>query len=201
LKRERGNYRLVIEAHKQTPVGAATAFVYGRFDWLYLVLALIGTVLAHAGANATADYFDFKKGVDLSRALSSHLGALAREKVEPEMILLAAFACFLITALVGLVLVYLVGWPLLLFGLAGLLGAFFYTGRPVSYKYRAMGELMLGILMGPVIVMGSYFLHTQSWNWTVFLISISLARLVRYRWQIICGIYLTIGQREFARSP
>ena len=158
--------------------GAAAAFVYGQFNWLYLALALIGTVLAHAGANAAADYFDFKKGVDLSRALSSHLGALARERVEPEMILLAAFTCFLITAIIGLVLVYLVGWVLLLFGLAGLLGAFFYTGRPVSYKYRAMGELMLGILMGPVIVMGSYFLDTQSWNWVVFLISIALAMLV-----------------------
>ena len=84
----------------------------------------------------------------------------------------------MITALIGLILVYLVGWLLLLFGLGGLLGAFFYTGRPVSYKYRAMGELILGILMGPVIVMGSYFLHTQSWNWEVFLISIALAMLV-----------------------
>jgi 1,4-dihydroxy-2-naphthoate octaprenyltransferase len=159
-------------------VGAAAAFFYGQFNWLYLVLALLGTVLAHAGANAAADYFDFKKGVDLSRALSSHLGALARERVEPEMILLAAFACFLFTAIIGLVLVYLVGWLLLLFGLGGLLGAFFYTGRPVSYKYRALGELMLGILMGPVIVMGSYFLHTQSWSWLLFLISIALGMLV-----------------------
>ena len=159
-------------------VGATAAFFYGQFNWLFLVLALIGTLLAHAGANAAADYFDFKKGVDMSRALSSHLGALARERVEPEMILLAAFACFLVTALIGLVLVYLVGWLLLIFGLGGLLGAIFYTGRPISYKYRAMGELMLGILMGPVIVMGSFFLHTQSWNWLVFLISIALAMLV-----------------------
>jgi 1,4-dihydroxy-2-naphthoate polyprenyltransferase len=159
-------------------VGAAAAWFYGQFNWLLLFLALIGTILAHAGANAVADYFDFKKGVDSSRALSSHLGALAREMVEPETILLAAFACFLITALIGLVLVYLVGWPLLLFGIAGIMGAFFYTGRPVSYKYRGMGELTLGILMGPVIVMGSYYLHTQGWNWVVFLISIALAMLV-----------------------
>jgi 1,4-dihydroxy-2-naphthoate polyprenyltransferase len=159
-------------------VGASAAFLYGHFNWLFLVLALIGTVLAHAGANAAADYFDFKKGVDLSGALSSHLGALARERVEPEMILLAALACFLITVVIGLILVLMVGWPLLLFGLAGLLGAFFYTGRPVSYKYRAMGELWLGILMGPVIVMGSFYLHALRWDWAVFLISIGLAMLV-----------------------
>jgi 1,4-dihydroxy-2-naphthoate polyprenyltransferase len=158
--------------------GAVAAFAYGQFNWLFLVLALVGTVTAHAGANAAADYFDFEKAVDLSRALSSHLGALARERVEPEMILFAAFACFLITEVIGLVLVYLVGWQLLLFGMAGILGAFFYAGRPVSYKYRAMGELMLGILMGPVIVMGSFFLHIRSWNWIVFLISIALGMLL-----------------------
>jgi 1,4-dihydroxy-2-naphthoate octaprenyltransferase len=159
-------------------VGATAAWVYGQFNWLFLFLALIGTILAHAGANAAADYFDFKKGVDSSKALSSHLGALARERVEPETILLAAFACFMITALIGLVLVYFAGWPLLLFGLAGLLGAFFYTGRPLSYKYRGLGELTLGILMGPVIVMGSYYLQTQSWNWVVFIITAALAMLV-----------------------
>lgn len=159
-------------------LGAGAAFAHGHFNILTLLLALIGTVAVHAGANALADYYDFKNGVDLSRALSSHLGALARERVEPERIFLAAMACFLITALIGLVLVVLRGWPLLIFGLSGLLGAFFYTGRPVSYKYRAMGELMLGILMGPVIVMGSYYVQTRGWDWAVFLLSLALAMLV-----------------------
>lgn len=175
-----GAFRAVTLPMSALPVlvGAVAAFVYGQFNWLLLILALIGTVLAHAGANSVADYFDFKKGVDLSRALSSHVGALASERVEPEMILMAALTCFLITALIGLILVYLVGWQILLFGLAGLLGAFFYTGRPVSYKYHAMGELMLGILIGPVIVMGSFYLQTQNLNWIVLLLSIALAMLV-----------------------
>ena len=159
-------------------VAGACAYVAGRFDWIYLVLSLVGTILAHAGANAAADYFDFKRGVDLPRALSSHVGALARERVEPELVFLAALGCFLGTAIIGLILVYLAGWQVLLFGLAGLLGAFFYTGRPLSYKYRALGELTLGILMGPVIVMGAYFLYTHGWDWSVFLISIALALLV-----------------------
>lgn len=159
-------------------LGAAAAFAQGRVDPLLLILALVGGLAAHAGANATADYFDFRNGVDLSGALSSHLGALARERVEPELILLAAFACFSVTAMIGIVLVQIVGWQLLLFGLVGLLGAFFYTGWPVSYKYRAMGELLLGILMGPTMVMGSYFLHTRGWDWGVFLLSLALAVLI-----------------------
>ncbi len=159
-------------------LGAAAAFAQGHFDPILLILSLVGGLLAHAGANATADYFDFRNGVDLSRALSSHLGALARERVQPELILMAAMACFSATALIGIILVQLVGWQLLLFGLVGLLGAFFYTGWPVSYKYRAMGELLLGILMGPTMVMGSYFLYTRGWDWGVFLLSVALGVLI-----------------------
>ena len=159
-------------------VGGAAAFAVGEFNVLLLALALIGAVSAHAGANAAADYFDFRNGVDLSKALSSHLGALAQERVEPELILIAAFACFLITAIVGIVLLQVVGWNLLWFGLAGLLGAFFYTGRPISYKYRSLGELMLGILCGPVIVMGAYFVETRGWDWGVFLLSVSLGMII-----------------------
>ena len=159
-------------------LGTAVAFSRGNFNWLLFILSLVGATSAHAGANATADYFDFKNGVDSSTALSSHLGALARERVEPETILIAAFACFMITALMGLVLVQMVGWALLLFGLAGLAGAFFYTGRPLSYKYRGLGELTLGVLMGPVIMMGSYFVQTRGWGWDAFLLSTALALLV-----------------------
>jgi 1,4-dihydroxy-2-naphthoate octaprenyltransferase len=159
-------------------VGGAAAFAQGHFNLLTLALALIGAVCAHAGANASADYFDFKKGVDSSKALSSHLGALARERVEPEMILMAAFACFLVTAIIGLILLQITGWGLLLFGLAGLLGAFFYTGRPISYKYRALGELMLGTLMGPITVMGAYYVQTRGWDWGVFLISVALGMMI-----------------------
>jgi 1,4-dihydroxy-2-naphthoate octaprenyltransferase len=159
-------------------IGAGAGFVSGFFSWPILVLALLGTILMHAGANAVADYFDFKRGVDRSTALSSHLGALARERVEPESILLAAFACFAVSILIGLLLVQMVGWLLLLFGLVGLLGSFFYTGRPLSYKYRGLGELMLGFLLGPVILMGSFYVQTLSWSWPVFLLSVSLGMLV-----------------------
>jgi len=173
-------FRLVTLPLSALPVlaGGAAAFAQGHLNAGTLALSLIGAVCAHAGANAAADYFDFKKGVDSSRALSSHLGALARERVDPEMILMAAFACFLVTALTGIVLLQIAGWRLLLFGLAGLLGAFFYTGRPVSYKYRALGELMLGILVGPIIVMGTYFVQTGGWDWGVFLISAALGMLI-----------------------
>jgi len=173
-------FRLVTIPLSALPVltGGAAAFALGNYNLWLLAIALIGAVAAHAGANAIADYFDFKYGVDLSKALSSHLGALAQERVEPEMILIASFVCFLVTIVCGVALIAITGWGLLWFGLAGLLGAVFYTGRPISYKYRALGELMLGILCGPVIVMGTYFVETRGWDWGVFLLSVSLGMII-----------------------
>jgi len=76
--------------------------------WL-LLLSLIGAVAAHAGLTPRR-LLRFQERVDSSKALSSHLGALARERVEPERILLAAMVCFFVTAFIGLVLVQIAGW-------------------------------------------------------------------------------------------
>jgi len=37
---------------------------------------------------------------------------------------------------------------------------------------------MLGILVGPVIVMGAWFVQTGDWDWAVFLISAALGMLI-----------------------
>ena len=159
-------------------LAGAMALVNGRFDAPLFLLCAIGAALAHAGANAVSDYFDLKNGVDLPWALSSHLGALASERTDPDLVRSAALACFVGVALVGVVLVTIVGWPVVLFGLAGLAGGYFYTGGPVNYKYRAMGELWLGLLMGPMTAMGTYYVLSRGWDWSVFFLSFGLGLLI-----------------------
>lgn len=130
-------------------IGTALAFIHGFFRPGIFLLALVGgmRMLAHAGINLISDYYDFKKGVDTTEALSSHPGALVKELIEPERLLLAAFLAFLITMVIGTLLFVQVGWPVLLFGGVGLMGGYFYTGCPLSYKYRGLGELFISLLM------------------------------------------------------
>lgn len=159
-------------------LGTALAFVEGAFNPWFFLLALLGGVLVHAGANLISDYYDFKKGVDTTDALSSHPGALVNERIEPERILIAAFLTFLAATLVGALLLIIVGLPVLFFGIVGLMGGYFYTGGSISYKYKGLGELFITFLMGPLMVMGAYFVQTQEIRILPFLISLPIGLLV-----------------------
>ena len=159
-------------------IGTSCALLSGPVDWVLFGLALIGGVAAHAGTNLFSDYSDFVKGVDTTNALSSHTGVLVDELVEPARILLAAAACGLVTAFVGGILAVVVGWPILIFGIGGLLGGFFYTGGPRAFKYLGRGEASAGFLMGPLMVCGAYFVQARTLSVPIILLSIAVGLLV-----------------------
>lgn len=159
-------------------VGAAYAFVKGFFNPELFLLSLFGGILVHAGVNLISDYNDFKKGIDTTDALSSHIGVLVNESTEPEKLLMAAIIAFTAATFLGGVMVGLVGWSILLFGLVGITGGFFYTGGPVSYKYIGLGEFIIAFLMGPLMVEGAYFVQTGRVGLVAFVISIPVGLLV-----------------------
>jgi 1,4-dihydroxy-2-naphthoate octaprenyltransferase len=133
---------------------------------------------AHAATNLISDYFDFVNGVDTTNALSSHTGVLVDELIAPDRILMAAMTCFLLTAFCGGILVAQIGWPVLIFGVAGILGGFSYTGGPFAWKYFGLGELSTGLLMGPLMVLGSYFVQMHDISLAAVFISIAIGLLV-----------------------
>jgi 1,4-dihydroxy-2-naphthoate octaprenyltransferase len=159
-------------------IGAGMAALHGAIDWFLFALALTGGVAAHAATNLVSDYHDFIKGADTTNALSSHTGVLVDELIEPSGILLAAMGCFTVSAFTGGILVALVGWPILLFGLAGMLGGYAYTGGPAAWKYIGLGECSTGFLMGPLMAVGAYFVQARSVSITVVLLSIAIGLLV-----------------------
>jgi len=70
------------------------------------------------------------------------------------------------------------GWPIFALGVVGLLGGFFYTARPVGYKYFALGDALVFTLMGPLMVIGSHFVLTGSYNHAVLIASLPVGCLV-----------------------
>jgi 1,4-dihydroxy-2-naphthoate octaprenyltransferase len=159
-------------------IGAAVAMLYAPFDWLHFVLALSGGVAAHMAANLLADYFDFTNGTDTTNALSSHTGVLVDELAEPDRILIAAMACLLITAFSGGMLMVLVGWPVLFFGLAGIIGGYFYAGGKFAWKRMKLGEVSTGFLLGPLMLTGSFYAQTGFIAIVPALISIGIGLMV-----------------------
>jgi 1,4-dihydroxy-2-naphthoate polyprenyltransferase len=160
------------------PVVAGTLVAaYKHFNPLFFLLALAGSVLIHAGTNLVNDYYDHVKGVDTASSLGP-AKMIQRGLMSPRQVLVFGIACFLLGAACGLALVAFVGLPLLWLGLASVSAGFFYTGAPLSLAYIGLGEITVFCFMGPVAVMGAYYVQVKQWSWDPFVVSLPIAFLV-----------------------
>jgi 1,4-dihydroxy-2-naphthoate octaprenyltransferase len=91
---------------------------------------------------------------------------------------LAAVLAFFTGIMFGSYFVLIYGWPILLVGVVSVLAAWFYTAKPLSLGYRALGELEEFTFMGPVIVVASYYVQVGSLALTPILVSLLVGMLV-----------------------
>jgi 1,4-dihydroxy-2-naphthoate octaprenyltransferase len=159
-------------------VGAMLAFMHETpAKWTLFPLVLIASVSYHAATNLVNDYYDFRNNVDRMGTLGSS-GLLVQGLIPARSILRGAVVFFAIGTLIGLYFVSVRGAPILVLGLVGLLGGFFYTAGPISYKYKGIGEPLVFVLMGPLMVVGSYLVLTGGFRWDVVLVSLPVGCLV-----------------------
>ena len=160
-------------------VGTALALnAGGEVYWGLLPVVLVCSVLFQAGANVINDYFDFVRGVDKDDSSGGSSGVLTKGLLTPPEVFAYGVGLFGAGVLLGLVLLYYRGLPMLLLGAVGLLGGYLYTGGPKGYKYLALGDVLVFLLMGPLMVIGSYYAFTGGLTLTVVLASLPVGSLV-----------------------
>lgn len=146
--------------------------------WSLLPLIIICSLLLHAGTNLASDYYDYKKGVDKADTYGSSR-VLVEHIMQPKQLLIGALFCFALCFVLGLVFVYLRGMTILYIGLIGIAGGYFYTGGgPLAYKYIALGDVFVFLLMGPLMVVGSFFVLTGGYDQNILLFSLPIGCLV-----------------------
>lgn len=172
-------FRLFSYTATVVPVGLGASLAIGESSvrWWLLPLILLAAILIQAGTNLVSEYFDFKKGVDRPETYGSSR-VLVDGLLDPILVLIVGLACFAISAMIGMVFVLIHGWPILLLGIIGILGGLFYTGAPVGYKYVGLGDVLVFCLMGPLMVIGSFYVLTGSYDHSVLLISLPVGFLV-----------------------
>lgn len=159
-------------------VGAMLALQYpGEVQWWLFPLVVVCSLLFHAGTNLVSDYFDFQRGVDRKDTFGSS-GVLVNGLLQPKQVLNAGLLMFGLGFLLGLILVAFRGMPIFWLGVIGLLGGFFYTGKPIGYKYFALGDFLVFTLMGPLMVIGSYYVLTGDYTSNVLYVSLPIGFLV-----------------------
>ena len=150
-------------------IGSVLAWQQGTpFQWALFVLALLGALAAHLGANVVNDVFDFAEGTDQTAqkmvsegtTLATGSQALMRGQLSLGTYRGLAVALFALALVCGIVLTFFRPWTLA-FGVAGFLLAFFYVARPLRLAYvgRGLGELDILISFGILPLVGSYYVQ------------------------------------------
>ncbi len=158
-------------------LGTIVAAYHGAFSLWLFALTLVGTVLLQAGTNFVNDYYDYVKGTDNHESLGTG-GGIFQGGVPPHHTLIAGMICFVAGSLIGLYLVSVAGPMILWIGIVAVLVGFFYTAGPFALAYVGLGEVAVFIFMGPMIVIGAYYVQMQQLSLPVLLISLPIGFLV-----------------------
>lgn len=163
-------------------VGSFLALYTGAtFSLVRYLTAVVAAMLLQAAANLINDYYDFIKGTDLDNwespdafgpGLVIQQGLLTAEQIQVAGLLTLGLG-----SLMGLALVYSCGWPVLLLGIAGVFGAYFYTAAPLSLAYHGLGDFMVFALMGPGYVLGAYYVQLFHFSWAAAFVGASMGLL------------------------
>ncbi|MFN8621643.1 MAG: 1,4-dihydroxy-2-naphthoate polyprenyltransferase [Chloroflexota bacterium] len=135
-------------------VGIGTPF---RLDTAAGALAV--ALLLQVVANLANDLSDFRKGADTPDR-QGPLRVAAAGLITPRQLEIAIAIVIGLAGLVGLYLVWVGGVVLLLLGGAAILAALLYTGGPMPYGYKGMGEVFVFLFFGLVAVTGTAYLQS-----------------------------------------
>src|SRR5262249_48951238 len=91
---------------------------------------------------------------------------------------LAGILSFALAALCGLYLIAQVGTAIVLFGLAAMAIAYFYSAKPFKLASRGLGDPLVYLAMGLLMTWGAYYVQIPHWSWRVFAASVPVGLLV-----------------------
>lgn len=159
-------------------VGSALGWwASGQFHPLLFILVFMAGVSLHVATNYLNTYGDFIYGVD-TLASAKTCPQLVSGQLTAQAMRLAGLLAVAFAGLLGLVLALLTGWPILVYGILGVLGAYGYTTGFSPYKYKGLGPPFVFILMGPLMVAPAYYAQTGQTDLLPFLAALPVAFLV-----------------------
>jgi 1,4-dihydroxy-2-naphthoate octaprenyltransferase len=160
------------------PIGLAGAIALGdgMFDLARFILCLVAALSLQIAANLINEYVDFVRGSDAGKVAG--MGMVIKENVlTPREVLIGAIVMVLMGIIIGLYLVTQSGVILIYIGIVGVLIVILYTAGPLPLAYIGLGEAAVFIAMGPLMVLGAYYVMAGGAAASPFLVTPVLAAM------------------------
>jgi 1,4-dihydroxy-2-naphthoate polyprenyltransferase len=161
-------------------VGTLLAAQAGPVSWVWYLVTAVGVTVFHAAANVINDYFDTRYQIDQEDSPTAKYRPqpILSGMLTPRQLLAEAIVLFTATFFIGITAAAVLSWHVLWIGVAGFLTSLYYTAGPVKFKYRALGELAVFVIWGPLMIEGAYAVQRQALSGRAFIISIPFGVLV-----------------------
>ena len=183
------NARITALPQSLLPAITAVSMAYAEssFNGLLAFVAVLGISLAHLSFNLFDDYFDYKKkGHDIRnqmsqggmRARTGKCAYITSGKATISQLLLVASLFSFLALICGLVIFVKWGLPIIIFVLiSGFLGIS-YSAPPFKFSYRGLGEFVVALLFGPLLMAGIYYASSGTINPLIWFVSIPIGLFV-----------------------
>jgi 1,4-dihydroxy-2-naphthoate polyprenyltransferase len=158
-------------------VGTSLAAYQGKFSAGTFLAALFSSLFLQVAANFFNEYFDWRYGLDTKNSLGAST-VIFQGTMSAQQVLWGGIGSCVIASILGIILIVTVGPGILLFGVAGLAIAYFYSAWPFKLATRGLGDVMVFLAMGVLMTWGAYYVQIHQWSWSVFAASIPVGFLV-----------------------
>ena len=161
-----------------SPVILGSALVPAdNLQW-FLVFCALGCALSlQVAVNFANDYFDAKHGIDTKQRLGP-VRVSSSGLISDQVLKIWIATAILLAISFGMVLAINSSWLLIAIGALCIMAALAYSGGPYPLASHGLGEITVLIFFGWVAVGGSYYVHTLTINWPVFIIATALSLLL-----------------------
>src|SRR2546429_2730395 len=149
--------------------GVSPGTPFGSFHFFHFIAVLFAVVALQVGANLVNDYYDYIKGIDTTNPLGPG-GLIQQGLIRPTGVLNFGLILLVLGSLVGAVVAISGGLFVYLFGLIGVLCAYFYSATSRALASLALGELISFCVFGPLLTLGAYMVQTGGFaNYVAFI--------------------------------
>ncbi len=157
------------------------------FSWQLAIVALVGVIFTHLAANLTDDYFDFRKNKEqicqqnlssVSPIRKGKCNYLINNIITEKKLLKIILFLFLIGLICASIIFIYRGIIILYFIIITGFLSISYSGFPLHLSYHGLGEIIIGFIFGPLLMLGVYFSASGSFSSSILIVSLIIGNLV-----------------------